>query len=99
MKARITSKRMSKKELHTLVDQLPDQELHTARKFLEYLRDTSDPLLKSLREAPEDDEPLTPEEREALAESKRDIKEGQSYTHEEIMKKYGLAHHLRPTGR
>ena len=32
-----------KNEVHALVDRLPDDELKAARRYLEYLRDASDP--------------------------------------------------------
>jgi hypothetical protein len=32
-----------KQEVHALVDRLPDDELKAARRYLEYLRDASDP--------------------------------------------------------
>ena len=51
-----------KDELHRLVDELPAKELHGAKRYLEYLRNMSDPVLTALLEAPEDDEPTTPEE-------------------------------------
>ncbi len=34
---------VAKKEIYELVDTLPDNELHAARRYLEYLRDQSDP--------------------------------------------------------
>lgn len=50
---------MTKRErLHSLVEDLPDQELHAALRFVEYLRrETSDPVARALREAPLEDEP------------------------------------------
>ena len=51
-----------KDELHRLVDELPESESHAAKRFLEYLRNMGDPLLRTLMEAPEDDEPTTLEE-------------------------------------
>lgn len=52
-----------KEELYRLVDRLPENEVHAARRFLEFLADLSrDPVLRALHEAPLDDEPLTPEE-------------------------------------
>lgn len=45
--------------LHTLVDELPEPELPAARRYLEYLRQTTDPLRRALEAAPADDKPLT----------------------------------------
>ena len=55
-----------KDDLHRLVDELPEEELHGAKRYLEYLRNMGDPVLRALREAPIDDEPSSPEERTAL---------------------------------
>ena len=59
--------------LHILVDELPDDELVPAKRFLEYLRfRNKDPLRAFLDEAPLDDEAVTGEDlaaiREGLAE-------------------------------
>lgn len=67
----------SRQELHQLLDQLPETELHVARRFLEFLRSHSDdPFLRVLAEAPEDDEPETTEEIEAVREGTEDCVSG-----------------------
>ena len=49
--------------LHRLVDRLSESEVHAARWFLEFLcKLRDDPVLRALREAPDDEEPLSPEE-------------------------------------
>ena len=80
----------TKDKLHHLVDQLPECELRAAQRFLEYLRDTGDPVLRAFMEAPEDDEPETEEEREAVEEALEDFKAGRVFTHEEIKRDLGL---------
>ena len=66
-----------KTELHRLVDELPETEVLPAKRFLEYLRDThDDPVLRSLLQAPEDDEPLTPEDVAAIKEAKSAYRRG-----------------------
>ena len=45
-----------KEDLHRLVDELPKKELPVAKRYLEYLRNMGDPFLRTLMEAPEDDE-------------------------------------------
>ena len=72
-----------KDELHRLVDELPQKELHGAKRFLEYLRNMGDPVLRALSEAPEDDEPTTPEEDEGAAEAWREYLRGEGITMEE----------------
>lgn len=49
-------------EVRQLVDALPVTELAAAKRYLEYLRDAGDPLMRILNAAPYDDEPTTPEE-------------------------------------
>jgi hypothetical protein len=38
--------------LHRLIDELPESELATAKRFLHYLRATADPVLRALLETP-----------------------------------------------
>ena len=54
----------NRKEVHRLIDEIPESELHAAKRFLEYLRD---PLSWKLRQAPEDDEPVTEEDEQAIS--------------------------------
>lgn len=54
--------------LHELVEQLPESELRTAERFLAFIRDLADPVERLLEDAPEDDEPLSPDEESAIAE-------------------------------
>ena len=72
-----------KDELHRLVDELPARELHGAKRFLEYLRNMGDPFLRSLMEAPEDDEPTTPEEDEGAREAWQEYLRGEGISMEE----------------
>jgi hypothetical protein len=48
------------------------------------------PIERALKYAPVDDEPLTDEEEEALAEAKEDIRQGRTTSHEDLMRKIGL---------
>ena len=73
----------TKETLRRLVDQLPDSELDAALRYLEYLRDTSDPMIRGLLEAPVDDEPTTPEEDASVAEAWKGYLNGESVSAEE----------------
>ena len=73
----------TKESLRRLVNELPESELDAARRYLEYLRDTADPLMRKLLEAPEDDEPTTPEEDEAVEEAWREYLRGEFVSAEE----------------
>lgn len=77
-----------KEELHRLVDELPESELKSAHRALEYLRERgSDPLLRALLEAPEDEEGETDEERASVREAYEDLSSGRVLSHEEVRKR------------
>ena len=62
--------------LHELVDALPDELLPEAEWRLAALR--YDPLLRFFLTAPEDDEPLTPEEVALIEEAEAEIARGET---------------------
>jgi predicted transcriptional regulator len=73
-----------KERLHSLVEDLPEPEVHVALRFVEYLRrETSDPVARALEEAPFDDEPLTAEDLAELEAAERDRQEGRVVSHDE----------------
>ena len=72
-------------ELHLLVDQLDDA---AAREALAYLRSLKVP--RGLRETPIDDEPVTDEERAAIAEALKSQVAGRVVSdEEEIRREFG----------
>lgn len=73
---------------HALIDTLPEAELRVVRRFLEFLEaESPSPLLRALRDAPLDDEPLTAEDRLAVEEGKRDRAEGRLVSHQEARRR------------
>jgi len=74
MEEKSKAKSGAREEVHQIVDELPDGEIHAARRYVEYLRDQGDPFLKKLREVPS--EPATEEERAAIKEGRRAVAEG-----------------------
>jgi hypothetical protein len=74
---------IAKAALHRLLDELPESELEHAVRYLAYLRDTADPLQQLLDHAPEDDEPLTPEEETAIEEGLAAYRRGDYISPEE----------------
>lgn len=76
----------NRQTLHTLVDELPEPELPAARRYLEYLRQTADPLRRALAAAPVDDEPLTDHDRAAIQEGRQEHIEGETTSHDEMKK-------------
>jgi hypothetical protein len=80
----------AKERLYRLIDRIPDGEVHTAERFLEYLTTADDPVMRALMNAPEDDEPVTPEEEEAVREALDDVAAGRMHSLEEVKRELGL---------
>ena len=80
----------SRDDLYRLVDELAESELHAAKRFLQYLRNMGDPVLRAMLEAPEDDEPETEVEHAAIVEAQEDFEAGRVVGHEELKKEFGL---------
>lgn len=76
--------------LHRIVDQIPEEELHAARRYLEFLRSRPNRLPRALAEAPYDDEPDTPEEREGADEAWDEYLRGESVSLEDVKRELGL---------
>ena len=79
-----------REDLHRAVDQLPDDQVEPAIHLLRDLQAKGDPLIRLLREAPEDDEELTPEDEAGLREAEEAYKRGKWVSHEEVRRKLGL---------
>jgi len=83
----------TKADLHALVDALPESEHQAAGHFLEYLRDRAipddDPVLRAFEDAPEDDEPLTPEDEAAIEEGRAEFAAGLGIPLEEVRREFG----------
>jgi hypothetical protein len=77
--------------LHRLVDDLPETEIGRAERLLQVLKETAEPPLYTLENAPEDVEPETPEEAAAVVEAWREHREGKSLTTEEVKRELGLS--------
>jgi hypothetical protein len=89
--------------LHELVDRLPEQDLPTVQAFLEFLAyrraapgsaPTPIPcdearLPAVLRDAPLDDEPVTPEDEATIAEGYAAVARGEFATAEELRRELG----------
>lgn len=76
----------TKEALHRLIDALPE---HQAEQLLTGLQDR-DPVAVSLALAPLDDEPLTPEDKAALAEAEEDVARGDLLSTEDLRRELGL---------
>ena len=90
----------SRQDLHQLLDQLPEAELHVARRFLEFLRGHhDDPFLRTLAEALEDDEPAGAEEAEAVREATEDCVSARVRSWQEVRREFGNERCRKPAMR
>ena len=74
-----------RRELHELLDHVPPSDVPKARRFL---RSLVDPVSLSLLSAPEDGEPETDAEREAVESARAET--GPGTPHEEVLREFGL---------
>jgi hypothetical protein len=82
----------TKDHLHHLVDELPEgQPTQAAERVLTHLVNLGeDPVVRALINAPDDDEPLTDDERAAIAEGLADLERGDVVSDEELRRELGL---------
>jgi hypothetical protein len=78
---------VDKNRVHQLLDQLDQGQLTAVAQLLEVM---TDPVARSLANAPFDDEPTTPEEAVALDAAHAAIQRGEGTSHEEILREFGL---------
>lgn len=76
--------------LHRLVDHLPDAEIHAAARYLEYLSECGDPLVRIAMTAPEEDEELSERGHRLLDEGRKDLAAGRTYTLDEVKQELNL---------
>ena len=76
---------LTRREIHHLVDALPERELSAAKRYLQFLQGVeNDSLNAALMTAPWDDEPESPEEIEAIQEAYQDVEQGAVVDDEEL---------------
>jgi len=82
---------LSKTHLYSLIDMLPETEIHSAIRYLEFLIcKTDDPVLQTLLNAAYDDESLEEDDLHAVMEAEKDIAEGKTLSLESVMREFGL---------
>jgi Ran GTPase-activating protein (RanGAP) involved in mRNA processing and transport len=82
---------VEREELRRLVDELPENELNAARRYLEFIRDVGkDPVRFALENATLDDEPETDEERERAKRADEDFMAGRTTSMDELKRELGL---------
>lgn len=80
----------NREQVVRLVEQLPDQEIPAAGRYLEQLVESADPFCKHLMEAPEDDEVLSEKGKRLLDEGYEDLDAGRTHTLEEVKRELDL---------
>jgi hypothetical protein len=75
----------TKESLHRLIDDLPEVE---AERLLRALQ-TTDPVLRAIELAPEDDEPLSQEERASIRAARAAVARGEVVSHERLLRDLG----------
>lgn len=81
----------AKTNLYSLTDMLPETEIHSAMRYLEFLISrTHDPVLQTLLNAAYDNESVEEDELLAVREAERDIAEGKTRPIESVMREFGL---------
>ena len=81
---------LSRKRLHELVDALSEDQVEAAERYLRSLLNENDPVIRAMRAAPVDDEEVTDEDREDIAEGQRDIAAGRFISDDQLRRKLGL---------
>lgn len=76
-----------KDRIQRLIDRLPAEELRAAERFLRFLH--REQLPEVLRNAPEEKEPISAEERAAIEEGEEAHREGDVLSHEEVKRQLG----------
>ena len=76
-----------RRHVHELVDQLDPGQLAAVGQLLEVM---TDPVSRSLRNAPVESEPVSAEEAEALDRAHKSIARGEGISHEDILREFGL---------
>ncbi|MBI4320610.1 MAG: hypothetical protein HY675_19135 [Chloroflexi bacterium] len=82
---------MSPRErLHKLVEEIAEDDVLAAEKFLAFLRSQHDPVRAAIDAAPIDDEPEDDEERQAVAKAEAQFARGEGIPHDEALRHLGL---------
>ncbi|HEV1287705.1 MAG TPA: hypothetical protein VNU44_20440 [Bryobacteraceae bacterium] len=75
-------------QLLALASRVPEDQIPTAKRMLEAL--IVDPFWLSFASAPMDDEELTPEAAASILEAEQAVGRGESTSHEEMLREFGL---------
>ena len=81
---------ITRQELKDLIDCVPTDELLVVKRYIQYVIDMQDPLLKTLADAPVDDEPLDNSDLVALKEAWEDVAAGNLISNEALKERLGI---------
>ncbi|MBC8385940.1 MAG: hypothetical protein H8E57_10535 [Candidatus Cloacimonetes bacterium] len=83
-----------KRELHHLIDLLPNRETKNVKTFIEYIllkrKNIDQRIMQVLANAPIDDEILTEYEEDAICEAEKDIERDDQQSLTKVMEDFGL---------
>ena len=82
-----TNVTQERQQAHALLDQLPNEKLTAVVHLLQAI---SDPVARSLANAPIEDEPISDEEMRAVEASREWLKTHAPIPHEEVFAEFGL---------
>ena len=85
-----TPREITRQELKNLIDCVPTDELIVVKRFIQYVVDMQDPVLKSLLDAPVDDEPTSESDVAMLQEARADIAAGRLTPAKELYRELGI---------
>ena len=77
--------------IHRLIDELPEAELPAVERFLAERDAGASAFRRALANAPEEDEPVTPEEEAAIEEAYADLAAGGGIPDDELWRRLGHA--------
>jgi hypothetical protein len=77
-----------KKQAHELLDQLTPGQFAA---IVHLLRVMTDPLARSLADAPVDDEPVTEQEAAEIAAARASLDRGAGISHDQVLAEFGLS--------
>ena len=81
---------LPKTRLHDLVDRLSEDHVEPVERYLTSLCNEEAPVMAAARTAPLDDEEITDEDREDIAEAQRDIAAGRVISDDQLRRKLRL---------
>lgn len=81
---------MNRQQAHQLLDELAPAQFTAVAQLLEVLATGPEPLLRSLSQAPVEEEETTPETVAALERARASLARGEGIPHDEILREFGL---------